>query len=62
METSQFNLTSRKGKPGCYNKFKDQSSLLIQSSAKILLICDSIISNLGRYPEIWKNIFPDVTL
>ena len=51
------------GKPGWYNKFRDQNSLLNQSSAKILLIGDSIISNLGRYPEIWKkNIFQAITL
>ena len=55
METSHFIPTSRIGKPGWYNKFRDQNSLLCKSSAKILLIGDSIVSNLGKYPEIWKN-------
>ena len=57
METSHFILPSRIGKPGWYNNFRDQNSLLNQSSAKILLIGDSIISNLGRYPKIWKKCF-----
>ena len=56
METSHFIPTSRIGKPGCNNNFRDQNSLLNQSSAKILLIGGSVISNLGRYPEIWKNV------
>ena len=57
METSRFIPTSRIGKPGCYNKFRDQNSLLNQSSPKPSIIGDSIISNLGRYPEIWKKHF-----
>ena len=52
METSHFIPVSRIGKPGWYNKFREQNYLLNQSSSKILLIGDSIISNLGRYPEI----------
>ena len=62
MEASHFIPASRIGKPGRHNKFRDQNSLLNQSSAKILLIVDSIISNLGRYTEIWKKIFPIITL
>ena len=50
METSHFIRTSGIGKP-------DKNSLLNKSSAKILLIGDSIISNLGRCSEIWKNRF-----
>ena len=57
METSHFIPTSRIGKPGWYNKFREQSYLLNQSSSKILLIGDSLISNLRRYPEIWKKYF-----
>ena len=52
METSHFIPTLRIG-----NKFREQSYLLNQSSSKILLIGDSIISNLGRYPKIWKKYF-----
>ena len=62
MEASHFIPASRIGKPGRHNKFRDQNSLLNQSSAKILRIVDSIISNLGRYTEIWKKIFPIITL
>ena len=51
METSLFIPTSRIGKPGWYNKFRGQNCLLNQSPSKILLISDSIISNLGR----WKK-------
>ena len=57
METFHFIPTSRIGKPRCYNKFRDQNSLLNQSSAKILLIGNSIISNLGRYPQICDKYF-----
>ena len=57
METSRFIRTSGIGQPDWYNKFRDQNSLLNKSSAKILLIGDSIISNLGRCSEIWKNRF-----
>ena len=31
--------------------------LLQQSSAKTLLIGDSLISNFSRYPDVWKNYF-----
>ena len=57
METSHFIPTSRIGKPSWYNKFREQNCLLNQSSSKIFLIGDSIISNLGRYPRIWKKYF-----
>ena len=57
METSHFMPTPRIVKPSRHSKFRDQNSLLNQSSAKMLLIGDSIISSLGRYPEIWKKYF-----
>ena len=50
METSHFIPTSSIGKPGWYNKFREQNCLLNQSSSKI-----TIISNLDRYPEIWEK-------
>ena len=52
MEKSDFIPTSRVGNSGWYIKFKEQICLLNHSSSKILLIGDSIISNLYRYPEI----------
>ena len=57
METSHFIPTSRIGKPGWCNKFREQSCILNQSPSKILLIGDSVISNLGRYPVNWKKYF-----
>ena len=57
MERSHFIPATRIGKPGWYNKSREQNCLLNQSSSKILLIGDSILSNLDRYPEIWKSIF-----
>ena len=56
METFHFIPTSRIGKPRWY-KFRDQNNLLNQSSAKILLIGDSIISSLDRYPQIYDKYF-----
>ena len=55
METSHFTPTSRTDKPRWYDKLREQNCLLNQSSSKILLTGDSIMSNLGRYPEIWKT-------
>ena len=57
METSHFIPTSRIGKPGWYNKFREQNCLLNQLSSTTLLFGNSIISNLGKYPEIWKKYF-----
>ena len=57
METSHLIPASRICKPGWYYKFREQSNLLNQSTWKILLIGDSVISNLGRYHEIWKKCF-----
>ena len=54
METFHFILTSRIGERGWYNKFREQSYLLNQSSSTILLIGDA---NVGRYPKIWKKHF-----
>ena len=34
-----------------------ESKIVDHSSSKILLIGDCIISNLARYPEIWKKYF-----
>ena len=47
----------RNGKAGWYKSFQEHNYLLQQSPAKILLIGDSLISNLTRYPDIWKSYF-----
>ena len=57
METPFPIPTSRNGKPGWYNQFIEHKFLLSHSSSKILLIGDSIISNLSRYPDIWERYF-----
>ena len=55
MKTSHSIPASRISKPSWYNKFREQNSLLNQSSSKILLTGGSIISNLRRYLVIWKK-------
>ena len=52
-----FIPVSRNGKLGWYEEFNKHNFLLQQSPAKILLIGDSLISNLGRNPDVWKNYF-----
>ena len=47
----------RNGKLGWYEKFKQHNFLLQESPAKVILIGDSLISNLSRYPDVWKNYF-----
>ena len=48
---------ARSGKLGWYEKFKRHNFLLQESPAKVILIGDSLISNLSRYPDVWKNYF-----
>ena len=57
METSLNIPYPRNGKPGSYEKFKEHNFLLNNSHSKIILLGDSIISNLSRYPVIWKKYF-----
>ena len=47
----------RNGKLGWYEKFKRHIFLFEESEAKVILIGDSLISNLSRYPDVWKNYF-----
>ena len=47
----------RSGKLGWYEKFKQDNFLLQESPVKVILIGDSLISNLSRYPDVWKNYF-----
>ena len=46
----------RNGKLGWYEKFK-HNFLLQESPVKVILIGDSLISNLRSYPDVWKNYF-----
>ena len=47
----------RNVKLGWYEKFKQHNVLLQESPEKVVLIGDSLISNLSRYPDVWKNSF-----
>ena len=47
----------RNAKPGWYEKFRENNFLIQKTSAKLLLIGDSLISNLSRYPDIWNKYF-----
>ena len=47
----------RNGKLGWYEKFKQHNFLLQESPAKVILIGDSLISNLSRYPDVGNNYF-----
>ena len=50
-------LVPRNGKLDWYEKLKQHNFLLQESPAKVILIGDSLISNLSRYPDMWKNYF-----
>ena len=47
----------RNGKLGWHEKFKQHNFLLQESPVEIILIGDSLISNVNRYPNVWKNYF-----
>ena len=49
--------TPRNGKHGWYDQFQKHNLLLNNSKAKILLVGDSLVSNLSRYPKIWRKYF-----
>ena len=49
--------TPRNGKHGWYDQFQKHNFLLNTSKAKILILGDSSVSNLLRYPEIWRKYF-----
>ena len=50
-------LVPRNGKLDWYEKLKQHTFLLQESPAEVILIGDSLISNLSRYPDMWKNYF-----
>ena len=49
--------TSRNNKYEWHYQFQKHNLLLNKSKAKLLIIGISLISNLSRYPEIWRNYF-----
>ena len=49
--------TPRNGKHGWYDQFQKHNFLLNNSKAKMLVVGDSLVSNLSRYPEIWRKYF-----
>ena len=49
--------TPRNGKHGWYDQFQKHNLLLNNSKAKMLIVGDSLVSNLSRYPEIWRKHF-----
>ena len=58
MEISkQFTPALRSSKLGWYENFREQNLLLNNSSSNILLIEDSLISNISRYQDVWSQYF-----
>ena len=49
--------TPRNGKHGWNNQFQKHNLLLNKSKAKLLIIGDSLVSNLSHYPDIWRKYF-----
>ena len=49
--------TPKNGKHGWYEQFRKHNLLLNKSKAKLLIIGDSLVPNLSRYPEIWRKYF-----
>ena len=47
--------TSRNDKYEWYYQFQKHNLLLNKSKAKLLIIGNLLVSNLSRYPEIWRN-------
>ena len=44
-------------KHGSYNQFQKHNLLLNNSKAKMLIVGNSLVSNISRYPEIWRKSF-----
>ena len=55
--SSSVTPVPRNRKPGWYEEFKQDNFLLQESPTKVILIGDSLISNLSRYSDVWKNYF-----
>ena len=49
--------TSRNDKYEWYYQFQKHNLLLNKSKAKLLIVGDSLVSNLSHYPKIWRKYF-----
>ena len=49
--------TPRNDKHGWYDQFRKHNLPLNKSKAKLLIVGVSLVSNLSRYPEIWRKYF-----
>ena len=49
--------TLRNGKHGWYDQFQKHNLLLNNRKVKILIVGKSLVSNLSRYPRIWRKYF-----
>ena len=52
-----LSATPRNDKLGWYHQFQKCNVLLSNSKAKTLIVSDSLVSNVSRYPEIWRKPF-----
>ena len=60
MELSkQFIPAPMSSKLGWYEDFREQNVLLNNLSSNILLIGDSLISNISRYQDVWSQYFSE---
>ena len=57
MNSSIASLSSTPGKHRCYDQFQKHNLILNKSKAKMLIVGDSLVLNLSRYPEIWRKYF-----
>ena len=54
---TSFSPTPRNGKYGWHDQFQKHNLLLNKSKAKVLIVGDSLVSNLSHYPKIWRKYF-----
>ena len=54
---ASFSPTLRNGKYGWHDQFQKHNLLLNKSKAKMLIVGDSLVSNLSRYPKMWRKYF-----
>ena len=45
----------QRGKPGWYGQHIRTLHQVIQQQAEVILLGDSIVANLGRYPDVWTK-------